>query len=617
MSANEECFEAGLAGFRTALIFGLVLLAFAILPVSAGAESPGVTTESGEEVTTKAAILRGSVNPHGFATTYRFEYGTTTSYGTSVPVPDKSGGSGTSSVKVSEPISGLKSNTTYHFRIAAISAEGSSFGKDGTFSTKVNLPTVWTGGAGEFTLSTATLKGAINPNGLETKYRFEYGTTTSYGTSIPVPDKIAGSGTSEVEVSEGVGGLAPGTTYHFRLVGTSEEGTSFGEDRTFTTTDPRFSFAFGSEGSGNGQLSYPEGIEADSEGNIWVTDSGNNRVQKFNSSGEYLSKFGSKGGGNGQLLYPTDLAFDSSKNIWVADRDNSRIQKFESFGFYLSKFGSEGEGNGQFLYPNSIAIDSSKNIWISDWYNHRIQKFNSSGTYQFSVCCGGEEWLSYPAGIGVDSEDNVWIVDAGNNRVVKLDSAGEYLGEFGSYGSGNGEFYGPHSIAIDSDDNAWVVDRYNTRVQVFNSSGEYQGQFGSYSEEEEEDKFVDPTGIAIDSMGDVWVLDATRSQVLKWTFLPPTTTTEAADELTKETATLHGTVNPNGFLTTYRFEYGTTTSYGTSVPTPDEDIGLGMSTVEVDDGISGLKPATTYHFRVVATNVKGTSFGEDETFTTK
>ncbi|HEX6752606.1 MAG TPA: 6-bladed beta-propeller [Solirubrobacterales bacterium] len=612
MSTDAECLEADLVRFPIAILFGLALLAFVILPASARAESPGVTTEFANEVTTKAATLRGSVNPHGFATTYRFEYGTTTSYGTSVPVPDKSGGSGTSGVKVSETISGLKGNTTYHFRIAAISAEGSSFGKDVTFTTN---PIVWTYPANEVTLEGATLHGRVNPNGFETTYRFEYGTTTSYGTSAPVPDKNIGSGSSEVEVEEEVAGLAPGTTYHFRVVATNAEGTSFGLDETFTTVDLRFSFAFGSAGSGNGQFNYQEGVEADSEGNIWVADSGNNRIQKFNSSGEYLSKFGSKGGGNGQLLYPIDLAIDSSKNIWVADRDNNRIQKFESFGFYLSKFGSEGWGNGQFLLPSGIAIDSSKNIWVADTNNHRIQKFNSSGTYQFSVCCGGEEWLSYPAGIATDSEDNVWIVDSGNNRVVKLDSEGEYLGEFGSYGSGNGEFYGPYGIAIDSNDNAWVVDRYNTRVQVFNSSGEYQGQFGSYGEEA--DKFLEPNGIAIDSMGDIWVSDAGRSQVLKWTAFPPTTTTEAADELTKEAATLLGAVNPNGLETTYRFEYGTTASYGTSVPVPDKGIGSGMSEVKVSEKISGLKSATTYHFRVVATSIKGTSFGKDETFVTK
>ncbi len=87
-------------------------------------------------MTSSAATLHGKVNPHGFETTYRFEYGATTAYGTSVPVPDKSGGSGTSAVEVSEGISGLKSGTTYHFRVTAASAEGYSFGKDETFVTK-------------------------------------------------------------------------------------------------------------------------------------------------------------------------------------------------------------------------------------------------------------------------------------------------------------------------------------------------------------------------------------------------------------------------------------------------------------------------------------------------
>jgi sugar lactone lactonase YvrE len=609
MSANGECQEADLAGFLTVLVFGLALLAFAILPVSASAESPGVTTEPADEVTTKAATLRGSVNPHGFATTYRFEYGTTTSYGTSVPVPDKSGGSSTSNVKVSETISGLKGNTTYHFRIAAISAEGSSFGKDVTFTTESGLPIVAPFSPSEVTLNAVTLKGAVNPNGLETKYRFEYGLTTSYGTTVPAPDKSVGSGTSEVEVSEKVSGLAPGITYHFRLVATNAEGTSFGYDQAVTTIDPRFSFAFGSSGSGNGQFYSPEGIAVDAEGNIWVVDYG--RVQKFNSSGEYLSQFGSEGFGDGQFALPKGIAVDSSKNSWIVNSYNGRVQKFNSKGEYLSKFGSG-------LYsPIGIAIDSSKNIWVADMGNDCAQKFNSSGTYQFSICSGGEEGLSSPAGVAVDSEDNVWVADSGNNRVLKFDSSGEYLNEFGSYGSADGEFNCPYSIAVDADDNVWVVDQSNSRVQVFDSGGEYQGQFGSSGESDEEDAFYTPTGIAIGSMGDVWVADVSRAQILKWTLPPPTTTTEAAGELTKEAATLRGAVNPNGLETTYRFEYGTTTSYGTSVPVPDKGIGSGMSAVKVSEGISGLKAATTYHFRVVATNIKGTSFGTDETFVTK
>ena len=74
----------------------------------------------------------------------------------------------------------------------------------------------------------------------------------------------------------------------------------------------------------------------------------NNRIQKFNEKGEYLSQFGTKGSGNGQFSLPFDIAIDSKGNLWVADTGNNRIQEFNEKGEYLTKFGSSGSGNGQF-----------------------------------------------------------------------------------------------------------------------------------------------------------------------------------------------------------------------------------------------------------------------------
>jgi hypothetical protein len=96
----------------------------------------------------------------------------------------------------------------------------------------------------------------------------------------------------------------------------------------------------------------------------------------------------------------------------------------------------------------------------------------------------------------------------------------------------------------------------------------------------------------------------------------PTAVTEAASAIGANSATLGAQVNPQGLATTYHFEYGETTSYGTSVPVPDKSIGSGISDVKVSQAISGLNPSTTYHSRVVASNEIGTTLGKDETFTT-
>jgi DNA-binding beta-propeller fold protein YncE len=96
--------------------------------------------------------------------------------------------------------------------------------------------------------------------------------------------------------------------------------------------------------------------------------SANSRVEKFSSSGTYLSQFGTNGAGNGQLNEPKmDVTIDSLGNFWVADTYNSRVEEFDSNGNYLSQFGTYGSGNGRFIQPWGIAIDGSGNVWVTEF----------------------------------------------------------------------------------------------------------------------------------------------------------------------------------------------------------------------------------------------------------
>jgi len=112
----------------------------------------------------------------------------------------------------------------------------------------------------------------------------------------------------------------------------------------------------GSAGNGNGQFNDPEGIAIDSAGNLYVADTGNNRVEKFNHDGVYQSQFGSSGSGNGQFSSPVGIAFGAGGEIYVTDAGNNRVQEFDSKGSYLGQFGSYGQGNGEFISPLGIAI---------------------------------------------------------------------------------------------------------------------------------------------------------------------------------------------------------------------------------------------------------------------
>ncbi|MBW8060449.1 MAG: hypothetical protein FVQ78_09035 [Solirubrobacterales bacterium] len=385
-------------------------------------------------------------------------------------------------------------------------------------------PTATTEAATEVSQHKATLNGTVNPEGLSTTYQFEYDTTEykkgegPHGTSVPVPAKDIGSGTEDIEVSETIEGLEEGKTYHFRVVASNAEGTTHGEDETFTTCFSFcFSFAFGEAGSGNGQFSFPSGIAADPEGNVWVADSENNRVQEFSPSEyKYIRKFGSKGSGDGQFEFPSGSAVDPEGNVWVADSENNRVQEFSPSGEYIRQFGSKGSGNGQFEFPSGTAVDPGGNVWVVDAFNNRVQEFSPSGEYirQFGSKGSGNGQFKTPISIAIDPEGNIWVTDTYNRRVQEFSPSGEYIRQFGSEGSGDGQFKFPSGIAIDPGGNIWVTDRWVNRVQKFSPTGQYISQFGS--EGSGDGQFEFPAGIAIDTEGNVWVANRWNGRVQKF-----------------------------------------------------------------------------------------------------
>jgi hypothetical protein len=200
--------------------------------------APTVTTEAATSITKTAATLNGTVNPEGLETKYYFEYGTTESYGTKTA--EVSAGSGNSNVKESKAITGLTPSTKYYFRIVATNSEGTMKGGGLTFTTlAIAKPKVETKQASNVTEAEATLHGTVNPEGSETKYYFEYGTTTSYGTKTS--ELNAGSGTSSLEENAAITSLLSKTEYHFRIVATNGGGTADGADQTFITHEPAWS----------------------------------------------------------------------------------------------------------------------------------------------------------------------------------------------------------------------------------------------------------------------------------------------------------------------------------------------------------------------------------------
>ncbi|HSX22465.1 MAG TPA: hypothetical protein VLE97_06775 [Gaiellaceae bacterium] len=209
----------------------LVLAIFAIAAASAAAATkPTAITGPVTATSSTGATVSGTVNPNGTATTWHFDYGTTTHYGKSTAA--SSAGSGTTDVPASVALTALTPNTTYHYRLVAVSSAGTSNGTDGIFTTSSAVEAV-TSPATNVTLVSATLNGSVNPFGHATTWYFEYGTSTTYGTKTAL--QSAGSGTTSSTVSANVAALKAGKTYHYRLVAQNTAGTAQGSDITFVT----------------------------------------------------------------------------------------------------------------------------------------------------------------------------------------------------------------------------------------------------------------------------------------------------------------------------------------------------------------------------------------------
>jgi hypothetical protein len=217
------------------LRLGLAVLAAGALTagIALAASSPTVSTNAAGSITTSSAVLRGTINPNGSTTSYRFDYGLSTSYGVSTAT--HSAGKGTKPVSVHATASALLPGTRYHFRLVAANGSGLSVGADRSFTTSGNPPpAVATGPATGLGPFSVTVTGLVDPHGEATHYAFQYGLTPAYGALSSGGTVPAGN--TVLSVAEQLTGLQPGTIFHYRII--ASHGLTvfaFGADQTFMT----------------------------------------------------------------------------------------------------------------------------------------------------------------------------------------------------------------------------------------------------------------------------------------------------------------------------------------------------------------------------------------------
>ena len=287
-------------------------------------------------------------------------------------------------------------------------------------------------------------------------------------------------------------------------------------------------------------LDYVADIAVDGSGNTWVVDPGADHVVKYNAAGQYVNQIGgewSPGSANGRFNDPISIAFDANGNIyvsdsglWGADYGNQRVQVFDGSGNWLANIGQTGvagSGNNQLHWPRHIAVYGNA-LYVADAGNQRVQIFNitnpASPTWTATlgvtgVAANDNSHFNSPEGVGVDA-NYIYVADANNGRVQVFNRATlAYVATIGSggYGTDNSHFNHPSDVAIDTAGNIYVADNWNKRVQQYNSSRVYQRTLGTtgVSYVTDPHHYYFPVGVAAARDGSLYIAEQRGHRLVK------------------------------------------------------------------------------------------------------
>lgn len=495
-------------------IFTTRTVNFSLRPASG---MPSVQTTPATAVTSGSVVLNGTVNPGGRQTTYYFQYGTTSSYGSQTA--SVSAGSGTATVSVSATVCGtLLPGTIYHYRLVATNCAGTAYGGDATFTTLQEFheydrmwPTLqqpW--------YFTEPLAVAVDKEGyvyVADDYPTEIRKYTADGHFVTKWGSY-GSGDGQFKGPSAI------AFDRMNYVYVADKGNS--RVQKFTSSG-KFVGKWGSYGTADGQFSSPGGITVGPKDEVFVSDTKNNRIQKFTSRGVFVGKWVIFGPLHSTLLNPEGITVDVKGSVYVVDYSNDRVVKFTSTGTYVTEWGGTGTTAGKFSGPSDIAVDTKGYVYVADANNTRIQKFTSTGTYvQMWGSKGLEEYQGFldgefrrPIGVAVDGQSNVYVADRETPHIQKFTKDGWFITKWGSGGAQDGMFFGPAGTAADGSGNVYVADSANHRVQKFDADGRFVRQIGSYGTADGE--FTIATDLAVDSADNVYVVDYLNKRIQVFT----------------------------------------------------------------------------------------------------
>ncbi|MEA2218204.1 MAG: tripartite motif-containing protein 71 [Solirubrobacteraceae bacterium] len=265
-------------------------------------------------------------------------------------------------------------------------------------------------------------------------------------------------------------------------------------------------------GAGGGNDAPAGGGLATAGNMLFVSDSFNDRIQRFDLDGSGAAEIVAPG----QLAYPRGLTVNGQR-LLVADDKHHRIAAFDFGGRFLGAFGSgPGAGPGQLNFPFGVAVDPAGRVFVADDLNHRVVRFGPKSAYPYKARWGhygsapGE--LAYPRAIAADASGSLYVANTGNDRIDVFDRSGGLLRSFGASGRSNGQFNTPLGVGADASGIRAVTDSVNGRVQLLNPDGSIATVWGSVAPGPT--ILRNPVAVAFDAAGNGYVLDKRRARIL-------------------------------------------------------------------------------------------------------
>lgn len=284
-----------------------------------------------------------------------------------------------------------------------------------------------------------------------------------------------------------------------------------------------FVSAWGEHGAAPGQFNDPTGITVH-DGEVFVSDARNARIQVFDFDGNFKRQFGTKGDGPGQLGRPMNLTI-ANNELYVTDYWNDRIQVFALDGTPHRHIGKAGKGPGEFSSPGGAAVASKGDLIVADFYGQRIQRLHADGRFIKQWGTTGQVGIragefNYPTDVALAADGTLYVADGYNDRIQVFDPEGHFLRKWGGpfgvniFGPFNGWFATVTSVDIGPQGNLFVADFYNNRIQKFAPDGTFLTTFGKKGRGP--GQFNKAIAVTVANDGTVFIADYGNNRIQKW-----------------------------------------------------------------------------------------------------